>query len=339
MAYKLISQLAHAEIFSPKPDETLWFFTDLMGLHETGREGQSVYLRAWQDPFHHSLKITEGPHPGLGHAAFRTDGAQELEDAAKRLEAAGVEGRWIDGDLGHGRAYQAWMPGGHLFELFWDVDRYEAPAELKSVYPNRPQRRTDHGAGVNRIDHVTVMSGRLMDDVELIRDQLGMRFTEASREGDHVFFATLTAASSNHDYAILSEIPGDETAKPGRYNHISWFLDSREDELRANDLLVEHGFKLDYGPVRHGIGEHFSSYLYEPGGNYVELQANGYWNDQPDWETAYWETKQGGNNGWQISQFSMQQSPPPEVANWQSGSASPSQQYTARERENDQVRT
>jgi catechol 2,3-dioxygenase len=37
----LISQLAHVEILTPKPDGTLWYFKDLLGLEETERQGQS----------------------------------------------------------------------------------------------------------------------------------------------------------------------------------------------------------------------------------------------------------------------------------------------------------
>ncbi|MDR7394131.1 MAG: catechol 2,3-dioxygenase, partial [Armatimonadota bacterium] len=46
MGEPLVVQLAHVEITSPKPDQTLWFFHDLLGLEETTRQGQSVYLRA-----------------------------------------------------------------------------------------------------------------------------------------------------------------------------------------------------------------------------------------------------------------------------------------------------
>nr|WP_298818797.1 hypothetical protein [uncultured Chloroflexus sp.] len=52
-------QLAHVEILTPKPDQTLWFFRDLLGMEVTTRQGQSVYLRAYEDWYHHTLKITE----------------------------------------------------------------------------------------------------------------------------------------------------------------------------------------------------------------------------------------------------------------------------------------
>ena len=71
-ALNLISQLAHVEILSPKPAESLRFFTDIMGLEISGRRGQSVFLRGWGEFFSYSLQLTEGPQPGLGHIAWRS---------------------------------------------------------------------------------------------------------------------------------------------------------------------------------------------------------------------------------------------------------------------------
>jgi catechol 2,3-dioxygenase len=50
-----VAQLAHVELLTPKADETLRFFTELLGLQETERAGQSVYLRAYEDFYHHTL--------------------------------------------------------------------------------------------------------------------------------------------------------------------------------------------------------------------------------------------------------------------------------------------
>jgi catechol 2,3-dioxygenase len=52
-----IAHLAHFEIFTPKPDESLWFFKEILGMEETDRQGQSVYMRAWGDYDHTTLKI------------------------------------------------------------------------------------------------------------------------------------------------------------------------------------------------------------------------------------------------------------------------------------------
>ena len=42
-----VAHVGHVELFTPHPDASLTFFTSVVGLHETGRAGDSVYLRAW----------------------------------------------------------------------------------------------------------------------------------------------------------------------------------------------------------------------------------------------------------------------------------------------------
>ena len=40
-----LAHLGHVEMFTPKPEESLHFFVNILGLTESGREGDSVYLR------------------------------------------------------------------------------------------------------------------------------------------------------------------------------------------------------------------------------------------------------------------------------------------------------
>ena len=81
-----LSQLAHLEIVSPDLDASVRFFSDIAGLDETGRDERSVYLRAWGDYFHHSLKITRGDEPALGHLGWRADSPEALADVVAHLE-------------------------------------------------------------------------------------------------------------------------------------------------------------------------------------------------------------------------------------------------------------
>ena len=74
MAKRLLSQLAHVEVLTPTPEESARFYTDVVGLEESGREGQSVYLRGWGERFFHSLQLTEADAPGLGHIGWRAPG-------------------------------------------------------------------------------------------------------------------------------------------------------------------------------------------------------------------------------------------------------------------------
>ena len=60
-----VAHLGHLELLTPKPEESLRFFTDVLGMMESGREGDSVYLRAYDDYERHSLKLTAAKLPGF----------------------------------------------------------------------------------------------------------------------------------------------------------------------------------------------------------------------------------------------------------------------------------
>jgi catechol 2,3-dioxygenase-like lactoylglutathione lyase family enzyme len=70
-----IAQLAHVELLTPTHDESVAFFKSLLGMIETHSEQGSVYLRGYQDTYHHSLIVTESEHAGLGHADARAASA------------------------------------------------------------------------------------------------------------------------------------------------------------------------------------------------------------------------------------------------------------------------
>jgi len=72
MSSRLIAHLAHVEVLTPTPERSLAFYRDVIGLEESGRSGRSVYLRGWGEWSHHSVQLTEAPHPGLGHVGWRT---------------------------------------------------------------------------------------------------------------------------------------------------------------------------------------------------------------------------------------------------------------------------
>jgi catechol 2,3-dioxygenase len=267
--------------------------TGVLGMFETERDGHSVYLRGWGDPFHHSLVVTEGPAPRVAHVGWRAAGAEALERAAEGIEAHGGGEGWVDAVLGHGRAYRYRSPGGHLHEVFWDVDRYQAPPELASSFPNRPQKFVPVGAAVRQIDHVTIATSAMTSDVEFYRDVLGSRFMECavmSADDSEPFFAQLSNNEQAHDLGLIA----DRAAGGGRSHHIAFWVDQAADVYRAADALSEAGVQVEWGPGRHGHGENTFLYVREPGGHRIEMFSGGYRNYQPDWEPARWVVGTGG---------------------------------------------
>lgn len=312
---RLISQLAHVELLTPKPEESLEFFTEVLGLDESGRDGRSVYLRCWGDYFHHSVIITEAPAPGLGHASWRAEGPEQLERAVASLESAGAGEGWVDGAVGHGRAYRYRGPGGHLHEIFWDVDRYQAPPEKRSSFPARPQKPITRGVAPRQLDHVTVATADPYADAEWYRDTLGYRFTEYTSLDDHpdvIVFTMVTTNEKSHDLGL----GGDLSGVPGRLHHLAFWVDAVEDVLRAADVVMEAGGSIEFGPGKHGMGEQTYLYFREPGGVRLEINSGGYRMYQPDWEPVKWVPSQGSNSMYRNLGFpdSMLEAFPPAAA-------------------------
>jgi catechol 2,3-dioxygenase len=287
--HRLISQLAHVELLSPAPQATVDFFVDVMGLTETGRAGDSVYLRAWGEWFHHSLVITHGAQPALGHIAWRADGSEELDQAVARIIDRGAGRGWLPASEGHGPAYRFTGPGGHINEIFWEVERYRAPDALRSTYPNRPQRFSQRGVAVRQLDHTTCASGSPLADAEWYRDVLGFRLTEVTLVAERPVIAMISTNEKSHELGIAIDPSGSH----GRLHHIAYWVDEPAGLLSAADALLESGFSIEWGPSRHGIGEQYAVYTREPGGIRIEITTGGYRIYQPDWEPIYWTPDQG----------------------------------------------
>ncbi len=64
-----IAHLGHIELLTPQPDESLWYFTTLLGMERVHVEGESAYLRGYGDYATTTLKLTEAKEAGVGHIA------------------------------------------------------------------------------------------------------------------------------------------------------------------------------------------------------------------------------------------------------------------------------
>jgi catechol 2,3-dioxygenase len=284
-----VAQLAHVEIFSPKPDETLWFFTQLLGMEVSGRSGQSVYLRGYEEFYHHSLKVTEAREAGLGHVGWRTTSPQALERRVKAIEATGLGRGWIDGDLGHGEAYQFTTPDGHLMELMWNIDHCQVEESQKTGLLCRPQKRPDRGVPVRRIDHVNLMAADAGESSKFMNEKLGFRFREIIVDDENnVMGSWISVTNLVHDIAIMR----DPSGMRGRLHHVCYWYGYPQNLYDAAELLKDNGIFVEAGPGKHGVSQAFFLYVYEPGGNRIELFGDaGYLIFDPTWEPVVWNVR------------------------------------------------
>jgi len=289
-----IAHLGHLELLTPKFDQSVRFFTEIFGLTIAGEKGDSVYLRAYDDYERYSLKLTASDTNGMKHVAYRTRSPQALERRAAAMKGTPFEIGWTDGDLGHGKTFVCKDPDGHVIELYYDTEWYQAPPELKPSLKNQPQRFPAKGINPRRLDHWNGLAVNLSECREFFETYLGFRLTERIVLNDgREAGIWLTATNKSYDFAYTR----DATGVPGRFHHITYAMNSREEILLAADVFLENGVFIETGPHKHAVQQTFFLYVYEPGGNRVEVaNAGARLILAPDWKPITWtedERKKG----------------------------------------------
>ena len=280
-----VARIGHAELLTPKPEESLRFFVDVLGMEVEAREGPSVYLRGWGDYLRYSFVLTESPQAGLGHVALRAWSPEALERRVAAIEPTGLGLGWREGDVGHGPAYRFQDPDGHVFELFYDAERYTPPAHLRPSWRNQPQRYTARGVCVKRLDHVNLLAADVRPSRVFAQELLGYRLYERIEEDDGTETgAWMSLSIAAHELIYVA----DHYGARGRLHHLSFWVDTREECLRAADVFVDAGVPIEAAPSKHGVAQGFFLYGFEPGGNRVEVTTGGYFVYDPDFEPITW---------------------------------------------------
>lgn len=290
-----VAHLGHVEVLTNQFDESLDFFTRVYGLKLSAMDGDSAYLRAWDDYEFHTLKLTKSDTTGVAHIGYRVSSEAALERRVKVIEASGytVHG-WVEGDLGHGRAYRFEDPFGHVFELYWDTVKYDPPEDDKPALKNMSSRFHAQGVSPRRIDHLNLLAEDVTQFRDFMMTCLGSRVTEQIRlNNGRLGGCWFTINNKTYDLACTEEHGRGQN----RLHHVTYATDQREDILRAADIFLENGVHIETGPHKHAIQGTFFLYVWEPAGNRVELaNAGARLILQPDWETITWtedERKKG----------------------------------------------
>jgi catechol 2,3-dioxygenase len=280
-----LAHIGHAELLTPFPEESLGFFVDLFGMEIEHREGRSVYLRGWGDYQRYSLKLTEAELPGVGHMAIRAWSQEALERRAAAIERTGLGLGWIDGDHGHGPSYQFTDPDGHPMELYYETERYEAPEGLRPALKNVPQRYVGRGAAVKRLDHVNLLAADVGASRRFATEELGFRVYEQVINDDGTEIgAWMSLTIAAHELIYVA----DHAGASGRLHHFAFFVDTREELLRAADLFLDADVPIEAAPSKHAVAQGMFLYVYEPGGNRVEVTTGTHFIYDPDYEAVVW---------------------------------------------------
>ena len=306
-----LAHLGHVEVYTDRFDESLDFFTRVYGLKLSGQDETSAYLRAWDDYEFHSLKLTRHHTTGVGHIAYRAASPEALERRVAAIEASGfITHGWTDGDMGHGRTFRFEDPFGHVFEIYWETQRYDAEIDDRPALKNTASRFI--GVAPRRIDHINLLSDDVTEFRRFMETCLGSRVTELILlDNGRLGGCWFTVNNKTYDLACTEEHGGGM----GRLHHVTYATDQREDILRAADIFLENGVHIETGPHKHAIQGTFFLYVWEPAGNRVELaNAGARLILAPDWEPVVWtETERKKGQAWglkTIESFHTHGTPP-----------------------------
>ncbi|MGE4483414.1 catechol 2,3-dioxygenase [Acidocella sp.] len=271
MAITGVLRPGHTQLRVLDLEASVKFYTDIMGLEETGRDSSGrVYFKCLDEVDHHSLIIRQSEKTGMDFYGFRVLDRQTLEKLDSDLRAFGIPTTHIPaGDLLEtGERIRFTVPSGHVIELY---------AEKTNIGNSRgylnPEVVIEGRRGISpvRLDHWQVHGGDIDGSVKVFTKILGFSVTEQILLGDGTAAAVwLSCSNKAHDIAFVRD------ERDNTLHHTAFYLDSWHDVLNAADIMGKYRVKVDIGPTRHGITRGATIYAFDPSGNRFETFAGGY---------------------------------------------------------------
>jgi catechol 2,3-dioxygenase len=283
-----VCHIGHAELRVVDLEASTEFF-ELIGLQVTSRTDDRVQLRAWNDWDHHTLTLARGEASALSHCGWRVHGADDLTRFADLLDRLGTPHRLLSPgeEEAQGAALRFTTPSGLPLELYVGMERYEAPPELRSPLPSRPQLRPAQ-VSPRRFDHINFFVDDVAAEQEWLTTHLGIHHRYFMENADGVRTGSwLSRTNVTHEIALAR----NGAQNGSLLNHVAYYVDTPQELLNLADLLGERGVPIEYGPGRHATSDAMFLYVFEPSGHRVELWTGGYLIFDPDWEPRRWDAE------------------------------------------------
>lgn len=277
-----VVRAAHGAYRVTDLERARYFYVDVLGMVESERTSDTLYLRGYEERDHHSLVLSRAQSAGAGHLAFRVGDDDDLERLERFFLAEGLTPRWVPegSELGQGRALRVQDPSGLPVEFVATMELRERLLQRYDLY---------RGARIQRFDHFNCQIPDVGAAYAWWSGAMGFGCSEYTvsdpdGEGNERLWATWLQRKGNvHDLALMN-------GTGPRVHHLGFWLAEPTAVLAACDVLAAAGMvgAIERGPGRHGVSNAFFLYLRDPDGNRIELFANDYLVVDPDWEPVRW---------------------------------------------------
>ena len=283
MAMTGVLRPGHAQIRVLDLEESVKWYTEVMGLVPMGRDAQGrAYFKTRSERDHNSVVLRQADQAGIDFFAFKVLDKATLEDFDKKLQAFGVKTERIPAGelLETGERVRFQIPTGHTVELY--AEKTDVGNGIGYLDPDVDVL---DGPGIRpiRMDHCLLYGPDIEKVQEIFEKVLGFYLVEhvVMEDGKTDLAIWLSCSTKAHDIAFVRQ------PEPGKLHHVAFKLDSWERVLRAADIMSMNKISIDIGPTRHGITRGTTIYAFDPSGNRFETFCGGY-DTYPDYKAVTW---------------------------------------------------
>lgn len=266
--------------------DALHHYIDIMGLIKTTTDSAGrVYLKCWDEHDLYSVVLREAAEAGCDFIGYKVARDRDLDGFSKRIRDFGIDveerpAGWLRGS---GRRLVFTIPSGHELHLYADK---ELATEGNGIPLRNPEsfREDLKGVAPMRMEHALVFGPNVPETIRFFVEVLDFDLTEQIVAPDGTQITGFLACNNKvHDFAIVKH-------DAPKFHHVSFWLDSWNDLLRASDYFGKYRVPIDHGPTRHGISRGTTIYFWDPSGNRNEVFTGGYiwYPDRPPitWDAA-----------------------------------------------------
>ena len=243
-----VRKIAHACYEVPDLDKQVEYYTDILGLTLSAKDKDAAYLSSTID--HHSVILKRGAKAQCTHIGFQIGPDDDLNDFNKQTQANNVKtARKKDPEPTIADMVTFQDPKGTTIEVFKRPEPQKQKFQSKGVVPHK-------------LGHVAFHCEDVKAVTKFYTDVLGFRVSDWMSD----FFSFLRCGVDHHTINLIG-------TGSNRHFHTAFELRDWGHLQTACDFLSLNGYKMLWGPGRHGIGHNLFAYHVSPGGLITELFA------------------------------------------------------------------